>query len=239
MSEPWPPAFMRTAPPIEPGTPTAHSKPVSPAATVWRATTGQGRRRPGPHDGAVDLDRRRRPRRARRRRRRSPRRPPAGSSPLPTTSTGTGSPATAAREPVAGRPRRSTLHEHRGRAADPVGGAAGRAARRGAATGPSRRATGRSSAGGRGPARRIGHELARSVPSGPCSSSGTRREVAGAEGQAEVAGAQLVGEERHQRRRGRAGTPAGGAGRASSTASTTQLAGDAGAGGLARRRRCR
>ena len=40
MSEPWPPAFIRTAPPTEPGTPTAHSKPVSPAATLWRATTG-------------------------------------------------------------------------------------------------------------------------------------------------------------------------------------------------------
>ena len=40
MSEPWPPAFIRTAPPIEPGTPTAHSKPVSPARTVRRATTG-------------------------------------------------------------------------------------------------------------------------------------------------------------------------------------------------------
>ena len=44
MSEPWPPAFMRTAPPIEPGTPTAHSKPVSPAAAVRRATTGRLRR---------------------------------------------------------------------------------------------------------------------------------------------------------------------------------------------------
>ena len=40
MSEPCPPAFMRTAPPIDPGTPTAHSNPVSPAAAVLRATTG-------------------------------------------------------------------------------------------------------------------------------------------------------------------------------------------------------
>ena len=31
---------MRTAPPIDPGTPTAHSKPVRPAAAVRRATTG-------------------------------------------------------------------------------------------------------------------------------------------------------------------------------------------------------
>ena len=41
MSEPWPPAFIRTAPPIDPGTPTAHSNPVSPAPTVRRATTGR------------------------------------------------------------------------------------------------------------------------------------------------------------------------------------------------------
>ena len=40
MSEPCPPAFMRTPPPTEPGTPTAHSNPVRPAATVRRASTG-------------------------------------------------------------------------------------------------------------------------------------------------------------------------------------------------------
>ena len=45
MSEPCPPAFMRTAPPIEPGTPTAHSKPVSPAAAVRRATHREQARR--------------------------------------------------------------------------------------------------------------------------------------------------------------------------------------------------
>ena len=42
MSEPWPPAFMRTAPPTDPGTPTAHSNPVSPSATVRRASLGSG-----------------------------------------------------------------------------------------------------------------------------------------------------------------------------------------------------
>ena len=41
MSEPCPPAFIRTAPPTDPGTPTAHSKPVRPAAAVRRATTGR------------------------------------------------------------------------------------------------------------------------------------------------------------------------------------------------------
>ena len=45
MSEPCPPAFIRTAPPTEPGTPTAHSNPVSPAAAVRRASTGSAHRR--------------------------------------------------------------------------------------------------------------------------------------------------------------------------------------------------
>ena len=40
MSLPWPPAFIRTAPPMLPGTPTAHSNPVSPNAAVRRASTG-------------------------------------------------------------------------------------------------------------------------------------------------------------------------------------------------------
>ena len=56
MSAPWPPAFMRTAPPIEPGTPTAHSKPVSPAATVRRATTGSALAPPARTARAVDVD---------------------------------------------------------------------------------------------------------------------------------------------------------------------------------------
>ena len=45
MSEPWPPAFIRTAPPIDPGTPTAHSKPVSAGR---RRTAGQHRQRDRP-----------------------------------------------------------------------------------------------------------------------------------------------------------------------------------------------
>ena len=57
MSEPWPPAFMRSAPPIEPGTPTAHSNPVRPAATVRRASTGSGTAEPAVTDArAVDGD---------------------------------------------------------------------------------------------------------------------------------------------------------------------------------------
>ena len=46
MSEPWPPAFIRTAPPIEPGMPTAHSNPVRPAAAVLRARTGRATAEP-------------------------------------------------------------------------------------------------------------------------------------------------------------------------------------------------
>ena len=41
MSEPCPPAFIRTAPPTDPGTPTAHSNPLIPAAAVRRASTGR------------------------------------------------------------------------------------------------------------------------------------------------------------------------------------------------------
>ena len=55
-SAPWPPAFMRTAPPIEPGTPTAHSKPVRPAATRAPGDDRQGGGAAGDDVGAVDLD---------------------------------------------------------------------------------------------------------------------------------------------------------------------------------------
>ena len=56
VSEPWPPAFMRTAPPTEPGTPTAHSRPRSPAAAVRRARTGRLTAAAGHHLVAVDGD---------------------------------------------------------------------------------------------------------------------------------------------------------------------------------------
>ena len=41
MSEPCPPAFMRTAPPTDPGTPTAHESPDHPASATRRASTGR------------------------------------------------------------------------------------------------------------------------------------------------------------------------------------------------------
>ena len=55
MSAPCPPAFMRTAPPIEPGTPTAHSKPVSPAAALSAGDDREAGRAAGPNRRAVDL----------------------------------------------------------------------------------------------------------------------------------------------------------------------------------------
>src|ERR1700689_1006120 len=42
MSAPGPPAVMRTAPPREPGTPTAQVRPAQPASAAWRARTGRG-----------------------------------------------------------------------------------------------------------------------------------------------------------------------------------------------------
>ena len=41
ISDPCPPAFILIAPPIVPGTPTAHSKPRKPTAAVRRAKTGK------------------------------------------------------------------------------------------------------------------------------------------------------------------------------------------------------
>ena len=125
MSEPCPPAFMRTAPPTEPGTPTAHSNPRQPR-----------RRQPPGHHGerrpAADLGDRRDPRRrptvmspssraTTRRCRRSRHRPPTGWSPRPTTSTG---------RPDAWRARGDALqvverrgpYEQRRRPAQAVGG---------------------------------------------------------------------------------------------------------------------
>ena len=84
MSEPCPPAFIRTAPPIEPGTPTAHSNPVSPAAAVRRASTGSATPPPAVTTHASPARRRRRARcrrrgrRCSRRSRRSRRRRRAG-----------------------------------------------------------------------------------------------------------------------------------------------------------------
>ncbi len=65
MSDPWPPAFMRTAPPTDPGTPTAHDNPDHPASATRRARTGNASAAPAAHDsgrfaslGAPSVDRR-------------------------------------------------------------------------------------------------------------------------------------------------------------------------------------
>ena len=94
MSEPWPPAFIRTAPPTEPGTPTAHSSPWRPAAAVRRASTGRLTDAPAvtvvpsttssskPPSGATTR----------------PSKPPSATSrlePRPSTTTGTGRPSRA------------------------------------------------------------------------------------------------------------------------------------------------
>ena len=53
MSDPCPPAFMRTAPPTDPGTPTAHDSPDQPASATRRARTGSARAAPARTTGAA------------------------------------------------------------------------------------------------------------------------------------------------------------------------------------------
>ena len=57
--DPWPPAFIFTAPPIDPGMPTAHSKPVRLSAAVSRASGCSPTRASCLNglSGPVDLDR--------------------------------------------------------------------------------------------------------------------------------------------------------------------------------------
>ncbi len=95
MSEPWPPAFIRTAPPIEPGTPTAHSKPREPARGDARASDGSAIAAAGAHHPSHGVRRRRSAisiaDQVDRRRRRCPGSPSSATSmfePRPTTSTG-------------------------------------------------------------------------------------------------------------------------------------------------------
>ena len=181
MSDPWPPAFIRTAPPTEPGTPTAHSRPVSPAATVRRARVGRAtappartsvpstrqRPKPGPRWTTT------------------PANPASATSrlePFPSTST-------------AGRGRRrapATAHEpvlvlrldgEGGGAADPVGGAA---PERSVQHGPVAQApSARVRRHPRRPRRRVG-----AVAAGRHQLVGERGQVAGPQGQAQVAGPQ-------------------------------------------------
>ena len=121
MSDPCPPAFIRTAPPIEPGTPTAHSNPVRPAAAVRRASTGSATAEPAVHIDSRQLDavgpapqgssRRRRNRRRRRAGSSRDRRPgPEGvpSDHCPPPPAGRPSTSASRRWPRAHRPDRSS-----------------------------------------------------------------------------------------------------------------------------------
>ena len=231
MSEPWPPAFMRTAPPTEPGTPTAHSKPVRPAAAVRRATTGSAAAPPAPHGRAVDVDRRRSPRPARRPARRSRRRPRAGSSPADHEHgrrPARRRPASAdrrARSASSARPRRAA------RPAPPTAVGGARPERRVAARArspsaePGSRARSATGADGAHRSRRSGQRRG--------ASSGSVVMSPAPSGQAEVAGAQL-GREVGAATSARSGSQATRFhGWASSTASTSELAGDARRGRLA------
>ena len=218
MSEPCPPAFMRTPPPTDPGTPTAHSRPVRPAPrSGGPAPAGSPPHPPSPW-------RRRRRSRARTGRARWPARakPRSATSrfePRPTIRTG--SPDVDHGRCDARRGRRASSTRARSAAAptDPVGGERVRAARRAR---PAVRAPRR-----RGRWRRPRGRGRRSSPA-PLLQSGEhlvrqRGDVAAAHRDADVARAQLVAPGTTP------GPPASGSqttrcsGWASHTASTTSL----------------
>ena len=228
MSEPCPPAFIRTAPPIEPGTPTAHSKPVSPAAAVRRASTGSGTPPPARRRRAVDVDRRRAiavgavgerdgdARRTRRRRR-------AGSSrgrrPAPAGRTPARAAATRARSSSVRDARRTAPPGHRpGRSSAAPSGTSRSAAGAEHARRPRRRVERRPSTSRRRRRGRVARSARRAEHL-----VGQRRDVAAAHRDAHVAGA------RPRRRGTRPGRRAAGShttravGWASSTALTTSL----------------
>ena len=115
--------------PTEPGTPTAHTSPDSPASANRRARTGRARAPPGPAP--------RRRRSVERPRTRARDAPPARRTPRRTP---TGWSRGRSRRPARPRPGRGAGHRRRGRpvvdldverrrAPDPIGGAAARAAR--------------------------------------------------------------------------------------------------------------
>ncbi len=144
MSEPWPPAFMRTAPPTEPGTPTAHESPDHPASATRRARTGRDRAAPARTVGRTSAPAssarssapgsgNARPAKPEPSRRTNPSKPASATNrfdPRPITKTATVAPirSCGTAHATAGRPDRlevvGSLHlgEERRRAADPVGG---------------------------------------------------------------------------------------------------------------------
>ena len=238
MSAPWPPAFIRTAPPTEPGTPTAHSKPVSPAATVRRASTGRLVAPPARTTLAVTPRCRRSPHPAAARGPRRPGPPPAGWSPRPTTSTSspcdrtpTSASAVAIRDQLVGV---GDLDEPAGRTAHAVGAERSErpvvleAVRRGT---PALVERGRVEPG-RGV---IGRPLLEACDD----AVGQRRDVTGADGHAEVARRAARRRACRRRRRASGTSAAPRSGRAARTASTSSEPLTPWPRRLARRRRSR
>ena len=197
MSEPWPPAFIRTPPPTEPGTPTAHSRPVRPASTRLAGQGRQGHGAPGLHRRPLDGDGAEAGRIEHAPR--CPANPASATSrldPRPTTSTGKPDWRRQPRpRPGPGRLAADRDHEWRrgrppGRWSGPSGSArATRSTERGQAScrghgGPLRRglhhlASARSAATGAGRPRRVGGRAEEPLRQGG--------QVARAQGQAEVA----------------------------------------------------
>ena len=129
VSRPWPPAFMRTAPPTLPGIPTKNSSPVRPAAAARRASTGSATAAPA---RTVGRDRRRGRRRRTRRRapgraRRTRRRRRAGWSPGRRRGAAARSPSASAVNASERRELgpRADPRQDRDRATDVVGGEVG------------------------------------------------------------------------------------------------------------------
>ena len=191
MSEPCPPAFIRTAPPIEPGTPTAHSNPVRPRTTPFVARRPEGGRPPHPHDGAVgELD--------------LGERVAEGDGDAGEAAVGdqqVRAPATTARvaTPVAAPPRpgrRGRPRPRSGRTAPagphPVGG---QRTDRHVASEPGHRAA-------RRPPEAVGAVTPPLLQAGQQTSSGSEVMSPAPEGEAQVAGSQLVGQVRRRGPRG-------------------------------------
>ena len=225
MSEPWPPAFIRTAPPTEPGTPTAHSNPVS----------AGGGRAPGEHGQGHAA--------AGRRRRRAGRRPPtsiagagrrrddgdAGEARVGDEQVGAaaddehGSPD--ARRAAATATRSASVRARTNSAAGAADAVRRQRAERLVAASPARRGTARPRRARR--RRRRAHRR----PPAPRSPGehllGQRGDVAAPHRDAHVARADLAGQERHDVVAARAATRTRARGWASTHGVDDQLAGDA------------
>ena len=196
MSEPCPPAFIRTAPPIEPGTPTAHSKPRQPgggSAAGERPAARRHRRRATARRSPSTARRSRRPASAtltampgNRRRRRagsSPGRRRAPAAPTPPRAAADGGQVVEVRgraSSAAGPPTRYVVSGPSGASRTAIGPSSRRPPPRRPAIGEARRRHGDLRVAA------PGHDLL-----------GQRGDVAAAHRDAHVTRADLAGEERH------------------------------------------